>query len=128
MHTGAILLKGLDRQQRIKAALLSSWFFVTIVTLWLLKPLRVASLLAHLGAVETPYVRLAGVAVVALVVMFYSAVVNRLSRASLVRWSNGVFAAILMLFWGAPRRGRVAWRADGRSCGPSISSSRSTPS
>lgn len=101
MNTGAILLKGLDRQQRIKAALLSSWFFVTIVTLWLLKPLRVASLLAHLGAVETPYVRLAGVATVALVVMFYSAVVNRLSRVSVVRWSNGVFAAVLVLFWGA---------------------------
>lgn len=42
--------------------------------------MRVASLLAHLGARETPYVRLAGVAAVALVVMLYSWMVVRLYR------------------------------------------------
>ena len=34
--------------------MLSAWFFVTIANLWLLKPVRTASLLAHLGAAETP--------------------------------------------------------------------------
>jgi ATP:ADP antiporter, AAA family len=83
-----ILLLGLTREQRVKAALLSAWFFVSIATLWLLKPVRVASLLVHLGAVETPYVRLLGVVVVGAVVMFYSWTVNRLSRVGIVRWAH----------------------------------------
>lgn len=96
-----ILLRGLTRQQQLKAMLLSGWFFVTVATLWLLKPVRVSSLLAHLGAVETPYVRLAGVATVAVVVIFYSWIVNRLSRASIVRWASLLFTALLVMFWGA---------------------------
>jgi len=103
MHVRNVLLRGLTREQRIKAALLSAWFFVTVATLWLLKPVRVASLLVHLGAVETPYVRLAGVATVAVVVTFYSWIVNRLSRVSVVRWAHGVFAIALLLFWIALR-------------------------
>ena len=103
MRLDSILLRGLTREQRIKAALLSSWFFVTVATLWLLKPVRVASLLVHLGAVETPYVRLAGVVTVAIVVTFYSWIVNRLSRVSMVRWAHGVFAVLLLLFWIALR-------------------------
>ncbi len=99
----AVLLRGLSRKQRIKAALLASWFFVTVATLWLLKPVRVASLLVHLGAVETPYVRLAGVVTVAVVVTFYSWAVNRLSRVEVVRWAHLVFGAILVGFWVALR-------------------------
>jgi len=108
MGLGAIFLKGLGRQQHLKAALLSSWFFVTIATLWILKPVRVASLLVHLGATETPYVRLAGVATMAAVVLLYSRMVNRLSRVALVRWSNLLFAALLVLFWLAIRIGGPA--------------------
>ena len=103
MRLDSLLLRGLSREQRVKAALLSAWFFVTVATLWLLKPVRVASLLVHLGAVETPYVRLAGVVTVAVVVTFYSWIVNRLSRVSMVRWAHGVFAALLLLFWIALR-------------------------
>src|SRR5512140_1299094 len=99
----AILLRGLTRDERAKAALLSAWFFVTVATLWLLKPVRVSSLLVHLGARETPYVRLAGVAAVGVVVMFYSSIVDRLSRVNLVRGANLVFAAVLLAFWGALR-------------------------
>jgi len=99
----ALLLRGLTRVQRLKAALLCSWFFVTVATLWLLKPVRVAALLVHLGAVETPYVRLAGVATVALVVTFYSWIVNRLSRVAMVRWAHLLFAAALLAFWIALR-------------------------
>lgn len=108
MNFGAIALKDLDPSQRLKGALLSSWFFLTVATLWLLKPVRVASLLAHLGAVETPYVRLAGVVTVALVVMLYSAIVDRLSRVAVVRWTNGICAVLLLLFWVAIRLGG-AW-------------------
>jgi hypothetical protein len=68
-----IVFRGLDARQRTKALLLSAWFFVTVAGLWLLKAVRVASLLAHLGAVKTPYVPLAGVVTVGLVVMLYSA-------------------------------------------------------
>ena len=103
MDVRAILLRGLTRRQRAKAALLSAWFFVTVATLWLLKPVRVSSLLVHLGARETPYVRLAGVATVGVVVMFYSWIVDRLSRVNLVRGANLVFAAVLLAFWGALR-------------------------
>jgi len=103
MSLDTVLLRGLTRAQRIKAALLGAWFFGTVATLWLLKPVRVASLLVHLGAVETPYVRLAGVATVALVVTFYSWIVNRLSRVAMVRWAHLIFSALLLLFWIALR-------------------------
>lgn len=99
MDFGAIFLKGVGREQRIKAALLSSWFFLTVATLWILKPVRVASLLVHLGSTETPYVRLAGVATIAVVVMGYSHVVNRLSRVGVVRWANLLFVGLLLAFW-----------------------------
>jgi len=99
MDLGVIFLKGLTKQTRVKGLLLSSWFFVTVATLWLLKPVRVASLLVHLGASETPYVRLAGVATVAVVVAAYTWAVNRLSRVNVVRWSHLLFAALLLVFW-----------------------------
>jgi AAA family ATP:ADP antiporter len=103
MTLDALLLRDLTRVQRRKAALLCAWFFVTVATLWLLKPVRVASLLVHLGAVETPYVRLAGVATVAVVVAFYSWIVNRLTRVAVVRWAHLVFAVALLAFWIALR-------------------------
>jgi AAA family ATP:ADP antiporter len=89
----------LTRDERTKAALLSSWFFVTVAILWLLKPVRVATLLVHLGALETPYVRLAAVGVVGIVVALYSFVVNRVSRVQLVRLANVSFAVVLVVFW-----------------------------
>ncbi len=105
MDPRTILLRGLDRDQRIKAGLLSSWFFVTVAALWLLKPIRVATLLAHLGASETPYVRLAGVVVIGSVVLLYSFFVNRFSRIQVVAWGNLIFAAVLLLFWLAMHLG-----------------------
>jgi len=98
--------KPLERAERVKAALLSSWFFVTVATFWLLKPVRIATLLAHLGARETPYVRLAAVGIVAIVVAGYSAIVNRITRVQLVRVVNGGFALVLVAFW-------LAWRLFG---------------
>jgi hypothetical protein len=58
-------------QERRKAALLSFWFFLTIAAPWILKPIRSASLLTHLGAAELPDVGLGAVVVVALVVAIY---------------------------------------------------------
>ncbi len=94
-------LRGLGKEQREKALLLSAMFFLNVATLWLLKPVRVASLLAHLGAAETPYVRLAGVVTVGFVVLLYSRVINRLSRIQVVRWSNVLFSGLLVLIWVA---------------------------
>jgi AAA family ATP:ADP antiporter len=99
MDLGAFFLAGVDRHGRIKGIVLSSWFFLTVATLWLLKPVRVASLLAHLGATETPYVRLAGVVAIAFVVGAYSMVINRLTRIGVVQWANALFGAVLVLFW-----------------------------
>ncbi len=104
VDSASIWSRRLTREERVKAALLSSWFFVTVATLWLLKPVRVATLLAHLGAQETPYVRLAAVAVVGVVVGLYSLVVNRVSRVQLVRVANIAFGLVLLFFW-------ALWRA-----------------
>lgn len=101
-------LRSLTREQRQKAALLSGWFFVTITTLWLLKPIRQASLLAHLGAAELPYVRFGSVIAVALVVLVYSRVVDRLTRLQVARGASLVFAAVLLAIWIALRLGGEA--------------------
>lgn len=108
MDFGAIFLVGVGRRERTKALLLSLWFFLTVATLWILKPVRVASLLVHLGATETPYVRLAGVATMAVVVMLYTMAVSRLSRPAVVRWSTLLFAGLLVAFWIAMQLGG-AW-------------------
>lgn len=105
MKLGLAAVRGLSRETRAKAVILSSWFFVTITTLWLLKPLRQASLLAHLGARELPYVRFGSVVGVALIVAVYSRVVDRLSRLQVAKGANLVFAAVLVALWAALRLG-----------------------
>ena len=95
----------LSRSERLKAALLSSWFFASIAALWLLKPVRTASLLAHLGAAELPYLRFGSVAAVGVVVLAYSRVINRFSRRDVVRGSSALFALVLLAFWLALRLG-----------------------
>jgi AAA family ATP:ADP antiporter len=97
--------RGLSRTERLKAALLSSWFFASIAALWLLKPVRTASVLAHLGAAELPYLRFGSVAAVMLVVFAYSRVVNRFSRLDVVRGSSALFAIVLFGFWVTLRLG-----------------------
>lgn len=101
-------LRALTHTERIKAGLLSGWFFLTIATLWLLKPVRTASLLVHLGASELPYLRFGAVIGVGLVVLGYSRVVNRYSRLDIVRGSSAIFAAVLVVFWLALRLGGSA--------------------
>ena len=88
-------------RERLKAALLSGWFFLMITTLWLLKPIRSASLLSHLGSGETPYVRLGSVVFVGVVVAIYSRVVDRFTRLNVARGASLVFAGVLVVFWAA---------------------------
>lgn len=95
----------LTHGERVKAAILSGWFFVTITTLWLLKPIRQASLLAHLGAVELPYVRFGSVVAVAAIVAVYSRLVDRLTRLQVAKGANVVFALTLLALWIALRLG-----------------------
>lgn len=92
-------LRSLSASERAKAGILSGWFFLMITTLWLLKPIRQASLLAHLGSGEIPYVRLGSVAVVAVVVAVYSRVVDRLTRIQVARGASLLFSALLVVFW-----------------------------
>jgi AAA family ATP:ADP antiporter len=99
MHLAALGFVTLQPKERVKAALLAAWFFFTVATLWLLKSVRVASLLAHLGARETPYVGLVSAAVVGITVVLYSAAVSRLSRVQVVRATSAAFAAALLAFW-----------------------------
>jgi AAA family ATP:ADP antiporter len=105
MRSPLAALRGLTRLEREKAALLFGWFFITITTLWLLKPIRQASLLVHLGAAELPYARLGSVVAVAIVVAVYSRLVDRLTRLQVARGASLVFAAVLVAFWGALRLG-----------------------
>lgn len=90
-----------DPVRRGKTLLLSLWFFLTIANLWLLKPVRTASLLAHLGAAETPWVRLASMVVVGLVVAGYSRLVDRASRLAIAVGANVICGAVLVAFWTA---------------------------
>lgn len=101
-------LRRLTHQERVKCAILTSWFFVMITNLWLLKPIRQASLLAHLGAAELPYVRFGAVIAVALVVAVYSRIVDRLTRMQVARGSNILFATLLLALWFALRIGGEA--------------------
>ena len=95
----------LSRDERIKAGLLSAWFFLTVTALWVLKSSRITSLIIHLGARETPYVRLAGIGAVAVAVFLYSIATTRLSRIDVVRLTSIVFAVVLVGFWIAVRFG-----------------------
>lgn len=92
-------MKGVDPSRRSRELLLGFWFFLTIANLWLLKPVRTASLIAHLGAAETPWVRLLSAAVVGVVVLLYSRVADRASRVSIAIGTNTVCAATLFLVW-----------------------------
>ena len=92
-------LLSLGPLERRKVGLLTGWFFLVITTLWLLKPIRSASLLTHLGSGEIPYVRLGSVAVVGVVVALYSRIVDRFSRVNVARGASLLFAAVLVMFW-----------------------------
>jgi ATP:ADP antiporter, AAA family len=105
MNNPITVLRSLSAAERLKAALLSSWFFLVITTLWLLKPIRSASLLAHLGSAEIPYVRLGSVIALAIIVAGYSAIVNRFTRLGVARGASLLFAAMLVAFWLALQLG-----------------------
>jgi AAA family ATP:ADP antiporter len=98
----------LTRPERLKIALLSTWFFSAIGAMWLLKPVRTASMLMHLGATELPYLRFGSVLAVAGVVLVYSRLVNRFSRLDIVRGSSLLFSCVLIAFWLALRLGGEA--------------------
>jgi AAA family ATP:ADP antiporter len=89
----------LTRRERLEVGLLSSWFFLITMTLWLLKPIRTAALLAHLGSAELPWLRLTSVVVVGMIVLGYSKVVNRLSRLEVALAASGFFFALVMAVW-----------------------------
>ncbi len=108
MSNALTRLRQLTHEERLKAAILSGWFFVTITTLWLLKPIRQASLLAHLGAAELPYVRFGAVFAVGLIVAIYSRAVDRLTRLQVAKGASLVFAAVLITFWFSLRIGGEA--------------------
>jgi ATP:ADP antiporter, AAA family len=91
----------LTNSERLEGTLLAVWFFVITMTLWLLKPIRTAALLTHLGAEELPWLRLASVFVVGVVVLGYSTVVSRLSRLAVVLAANGLFFTLITLLWAA---------------------------
>jgi AAA family ATP:ADP antiporter len=101
MTSPLVSWRALPALERRKAALLGLLFFLTIATLWVLKPIRSASFLTHLGARELPYVRLGTVIAVGLVVIIYSRVVDRLTRIRVAQGASLLFAAVLLLFWTA---------------------------
>jgi ATP:ADP antiporter, AAA family len=85
--------------QRLEVACLSLWFFVITLALWLLKPIRMAALLAHLGSEELPMLRLGSVLVVGVVVLGYSRVVNRLSRLQVTLGASLLFTLLILSVW-----------------------------
>jgi AAA family ATP:ADP antiporter len=105
-------LRSLSIDERWKAGILFAWFFVVITTLWLLKPIRQASLLTHLGSGEIPYVRLGSVVVVAIVVAVYSRSVDRLTRIQVARGASLLFSLVLVGFWISLQLGGEALGAE----------------
>jgi AAA family ATP:ADP antiporter len=93
--------RSLTHSERREVRLLSVWFFVITMTLWLLKPIRTAALLTHLGAEELPWLRLGSVFAVGVVVLGYSRVVSRVSRLAVVLGTNGLFFSLITLLWAA---------------------------
>jgi ATP/ADP translocase len=89
----------LSRRERLEVTILSTWFFVITMTLWLLKPIRTAALLEHLGSEELPNLRLSSVLVVGLVVLGYSRIVNRLSRLQVTLTASAVFGMLIAFVW-----------------------------
>jgi ATP:ADP antiporter, AAA family len=87
------------RRERLEVGLLSAWFFLITTTLWLLKPIRTAALLAHLGSEELPWLRLTSVIVVGSIVLIYSKIVNRLSRLQVALGASGFFFALVTAVW-----------------------------
>jgi AAA family ATP:ADP antiporter len=81
--------------------LLSAWFFLITAALWLLKPVRTAALLTHLGSAQLPMLRLSSVLVVGLVVLGYSRVVNRLSRLQVTLGVSASFVFLILTVWCA---------------------------
>ena len=96
--------------ERTKAMLLSGWFFLTTMTLWLLKPVRQAWLLAHLGPAELPYVRFGAVLAVTVVVMLYTRLLDRVTRLQVAAGASTIFATLLVAVW-------IALRAAGPALG-----------
>jgi AAA family ATP:ADP antiporter len=84
---------------RLRVFVLASWFFLTITNLWLLKPVRTASLLAHLGSAETPWVRLGSAVCVGVLVLGYSRLVDRASRLAVAAGANVVCSIVLFTKW-----------------------------
>lgn len=89
--------------RRRRVFVLATWFFLTITNLWLLKPVRTASLLAHLGSAETPWVRLSSAAIVAIIVLGYSRIVDRATRLGVAVGANVVCAVLLFTTWSLLR-------------------------
>jgi ATP:ADP antiporter, AAA family len=83
----------------LEVACLSLWFFVITMALWLLKPIRMAALLAQLGSEELPMLRLGSVLVVGVVVLGYSRVVNRLSRLQVTLGASLLFTLLILAVW-----------------------------
>lgn len=90
---------GSPRRQRVQVALLSAWFFVITAALWLLKPVRTAALLSHLGSAQLPILRFSSVLVVGLLVLGYSQVVNRLSRLQVTLAVSFAFGVLILAVW-----------------------------
>ena len=90
---------GLSRVETAKASLLSAWFFLTRRDALAAQVGARDRAVIHLGARETPYVRLAGVAAVGAAVLAYSIATSRVSRIALVRATCAAFAVALLASW-----------------------------
>lgn len=99
------------REGFAKVVLLFTWFLLVITAFWMLKPVRVASLLSRLGAAETPYVKIASMLTVAGVVALYSRVVDRVSRLRLALGVSLIFSGLFAFVWAAMSLGGEALRA-----------------
>jgi len=93
------VLHGLSRSEWILIAFLFAFFFLVMMTFWLLKPVRTSLLLTTMGAEETPVLKLLAVALVAAVVATYSRLSDLVGRCDIVFVALAFFAVVFSIAW-----------------------------
>lgn len=85
--------------ERMKTFLMFSYFFLTIATIYVLKPVRSSLFLEELGAQNLRYVYMGEGLFLIFVVAAYVQLARRVTKKKLYDWVLGFFASHLILFW-----------------------------
>ncbi|MBI3298152.1 MAG: hypothetical protein HYZ75_08310 [Elusimicrobia bacterium] len=89
----------LPKEDRRKALLLASYFFLVIAAFWIQKPLRTSKFVHFIGAKNLPYAKLGTAFIVLPIMLGYSALTRRVRREQIALAACVLFAAGSLVFW-----------------------------